>query len=123
MASEPDENSRGAGLLLRLSGVVLPAGVFFALFFGVELGILDTPGAGAPRALTAVFQAIAFLWSWPYHMHHDRPFSFGALAVIAVLVALLQVARRDRRGWIFTLLFSLVFGWLVATIVGQAQGY
>ena len=69
--------------------------------------------------MTAVFQAIAFLWSWPYHMYRDHPLSFGALAVSSVLVALLLVARRDRRGWVFTLLFPLVFGWLIATIAGQ----
>lgn len=107
-------------MLLRLSGVALPVGLFFALFFAVEQ---NTRAAGVPHGVTAVFEAVAFLWSWPYRMYRDHPFSFGGLAVLSVLVALVLIARRDRRGWVFTLLFSLVFGWLVATIVGQAQGH
>ncbi len=109
-----DRNSRGIGLLLRLLGVVLPAGVVIGLSFGLRGVRVDIP----PN-VAAVFQVIAFLWAWPYHMYRESPVGFGAFALISVAVALVLLARHDRRGWVFTLLFSLMLGGFVATLAGQ----
>ena len=95
--------------------------VFFALFFAVENGAVQdgSPGGGVSGALGV----IALPWSWPYRMYHHNPVSFGSLALISVALSVVLVVRRDTRGWITALLFSFGFGWLVATIVGQAHGY
>jgi hypothetical protein len=120
MTLELDKNSGGVGLVLRLSGVALPTLLFFVVLFVVERGsrgirALDSSVSGA-------FQVLAFLWSWPYGMYHQHPFSFGALGVVSLLMSILLRLRRDPRGWVGTLIFSFAFAWVVATIVGEAQG-
>jgi uncharacterized membrane protein YoaK (UPF0700 family) len=120
MFSEWDKNSRGLGLLLRLLGLAVPAALFFVLFLLAERGsrgiaLLETVAA-------RVLRIPALLWSWPYGMYHEHPVSFGALGLASVVMAILVSLRHDRRGWVTILVFSFGFGWLVATIAGQAQG-
>lgn len=121
MTLESDKDTRGIGVLLRFAGVTIPVALFFLLFFTVEKG---TVGDGRSDGLVfSVLRVIAFPWSWPYGLYHHNPISFGAVALSAIIVTVVLILRHDRRGWITTLLFSLVFGWLMATIVGQAYGY
>jgi len=118
---ESDKDTRGIGVLMRFTGVTIPVALFFLLFFTVEKG---TAGDGSPDGLvSSVLRVLAFPWSWPYGLYHHNPISFGALALGAIVVTLVLFLRHDRRGGITTLVFSLLFGCLMATIVGQAYGY
>jgi hypothetical protein len=118
LSQASDKNTRGIGLVLRFSAVALPTVLFFVLFLLAEHASTGLPASTAGR----VFQVPAFLWAWPYGMFREHPYSFGALGLAAICMSGLLALRRDSRGWITASNYSFAFGWIVATIVGQAQG-
>jgi hypothetical protein len=120
LGSTEDRNTGGIGLLLRLSSVGIPTFLCIVLLLTVERGSRGV--AALASAASGPFKVLAFLWSWPYGMYQEHPFSFGALGATTVLMAIVLALRHDRRGWASALVYSLAFGWVVATIIGQAQG-
>jgi hypothetical protein len=118
LSQASDLNTRGIGLVLRFSAVALPTALFFVLFLLTERASAGVSGSAASR----VFRVPAFVWAWPYGMFREHPYSFGALGLAAICTSGLLALRRDSRGWITASSYSFAFGWIVATIVGQAQG-
>jgi hypothetical protein len=114
-----DSNSRGLGLLLRVAGILLSLGSFFALFFAYRSeGLL----AGS-SILGSIARVVAYLWAWPYAMYQSQPAAFGAMAVVGIGFFVALLIRADRRGAIGVLVWTLFWGWLLAAMIGQSQGH
>ncbi len=111
----PGKNTRGLPLALRFVGVFLPLAAFWASF------LLLSPDQ-TPRAGSAFFQVLAWLWSWPYAMYQQEPLAFGLLALLSLVLAAVLFGRRDWRGAVTALIWCFFWGWLLATIIGQARG-
>jgi hypothetical protein len=110
------DGTRGLGLLLRVVGVVIPLGGFFAAFF-------HTKSWEAPLSAPLVLQILSFLWAWPYKIYQSVPIAWLSLGLASVVLVLaLLVVRRDWKGALTVLAWGLFWGWLLAAIVGDVRG-
>lgn len=118
-----DENTRGLGVVLRFAGAFLPLIALLVLFLWVEGHQVGAGAADADGALSDVFRVVAYLWAWPYAMWDQQPFSFGTLVLLLLIFVIALLARRDWRGAVAVLVIVSLCSWLIAAIIGQAQGF
>jgi hypothetical protein len=110
-----DRNSRGAGLVLRVLGIVLPFAAWFLLLYRER-----SLTSAAPLA-AKVLRVAAAPWGWPYSVFHVAPWTLGVSGLVAVLFVAAMLVRRDWRGAATVLAVSLFFGWLLSTLIGEGD--
>ena len=122
MGEEPtpqDKNTRGLGVALRFAGAILPLAAFWVILLRVDR---DPYGTSVSHdALARVFRVIAYLWAWPYAIYGQLPLPFAALALLSIIMVGVLIVRRDWRGSVTVLIWSLFWGWLPAMLIGQGE--
>jgi hypothetical protein len=103
--TEVDANSRGWGLLLRVAGAIVPIGVFFL------------PAVARHTTAPSFFRGIGRLWAWPWDAYVVAPLGFGLMGLLTLLFAAGILLRRDWRGAIGILIWSLLWGWVILAYV------
>lgn len=108
-ASEPetevDPNSRGWALLLRVTGVIVPIGVFFV------------PALSQHTTAPSFLRGIGLLWAWPWDAYQVAPLGFGLMGLLTLIFVAGMLLRRDWRGAIGILVWSLLWGWVILAYV------
>ena len=118
--STPRDNTRGLGVVLRFASAIVPPVTCFLMLLLVEERQYGE--SATPDLFHNVFRVIAFVWAWPYAMYDQQPLSFGLLALLAIVLSVVLLVRRDWRGAVTVFLWCLFWGWLLAAIIGQTQG-
>ncbi len=112
MNSQPDANTRGWGLLLRVAGVIIPIVATCMMVAGGLQGGPRGPGLSAP--LASFLKAAGILWGWPGNAYRLSPLGFGLMGLLAAAFVVALLLRRDRSGAVTVLVLSLFFGWFIA---------
>ena len=115
MNSEPDANTRGFGLLLRVAGAIVPIAVAFSMVIGGLQG--GARGPKLPAPLASFLKAAGIVWAWPGNAYRLGPLGFGLMGVLTVAFVVALLLRRDRSGAITVLIWSLFLGWFLSYLV------
>ncbi len=65
----------------------------------------------------SVLRAIAFVWAWPWSAYEILPLGFGLMGIVTVLFVTGLMVRKDWRGAVAALVWSLLWGWVVLAYV------